>query len=448
MNKVLFSLCCTFCCVSAFSQVLSSDDMRGLSFGMSRLDVENVIGLPDRVPAKSEFNTSHREFGYSNTLLTDDVYGQMRVFYISDALVALGYGAGFQDNYSVGKRFFDQVLSRCNQNGYVLLQESNEPDDKGRMLSWSVFQDGKRNRIFIQYTYDIEWLCSVFFNSSQVFERAKDGVGSYEYWLGRQMGYFGYTSLPFNAAQSREWILSAANHGFADAQILIGGSILFGHSRYLNFGDNLEEGFRWIKMAADQGSAVGLVDLSNAYKLGRGCTPNAAQAFKYAEMAAKMGSPMGMLTLAECFDSGIGVKPDEKKAYQWYLKAAEAGDAIGMNMVGSLLLYSNVIPKDPEKAFEWYNKAYQTDSDPPFISTDLGRCYMLGYGCEIDAHKGVELFLEGANKGSSEAMYLLGVTYTNGYEDIKPDREAGKKWLIHAIEAGSQEAQDFFDRNY
>ena len=448
MNKVLFSLCCAFWCVSAFSQVLSSDDMHGLSFGTSRLEVENVMGPPSWVPQETEYNSSHTFFDYFNILLSDDVYGTLRALCISDALVALGYTADFQDNYSEGKRYFDQVLSRCNQNGYVLLQEANEPDDNGRMISWSLFQDGAGNRIYIQYTYDFEWLCRVCLNSSQVFKRAKEGDPDYEYWLGCRMWYYGYSTLPYNAAQSREWILSAANHGFADAQILIGESILFGYSRDLNFGSDPKEGFRWIKRAADQGSALGLVILSDAYKLGYGCTPNAAQAFKCAEMSAKKGSRMGMRALASCYDAGIGVKEDEIKALQWYLKAAEAGDALAMNMVGSLLLYSDVIPKDPEKAFEWFNKAYQTGSDYPFIPTDLGRCYMLGYGCEIDAHKGVELFLEGANKGSSDAMYLLGVTYTHGHEDIKPNREQGKKWLIKAIEAGNQEAQDYFDRNY
>ena len=255
---------------------------------------------------------------------------------------------------------------------------------------------------------------------------------------------------------------------------------------------NIEEGIKWLKMAADSGHAKALHVLGDCYREGEGVEKDNYKALElyhkaelnykkeylcrlmesivlalqdigeyekmmsYVEEYVQKGKgcrecslvknynkkerccPWMQEKLGNCYYNGNGVEKDYAKAVEWYTKAAEQGNAEGQWRLGNCYCSGNGVEKDDTKAVEWYTKAAeQGDSAGQWR---LGNCYYYGYGVEKDYVKAVEWYTKAAEQGDSDGQWLLGTCYILGY-GVEKDYVKAVEWYTKSAEQGNSDGQ-------
>lgn len=148
-------------------------------------------------------------------------------------------------------------------------------------------------------------------------------------------------------------ILTAAETGLIDAQVMLGQILLEGRG----IRRDCELAIRWFRIARAQGNAMAHNMLGRCLEHGWGCQPDpAAAAFEYRK-AAERGLDWGRYNLANLYATGRGVAQDQQHAFTLYRQAAEAGHAKSMNLLGRYLEEGLVLPADPVRARDWYRRS-------------------------------------------------------------------------------------------
>jgi hypothetical protein len=80
----------------------------------------------------------------------------------------------------------------------------------------------------------------------------------------------------------------------------------------------------WFRKAADQGSAVGQLQLAALYRDGKGVTHDMVQAAAWYRKAAEQGETTAQATLGLLCSLGQGVAQSDVEAYYWFDLAASA----------------------------------------------------------------------------------------------------------------------------
>jgi eukaryotic-like serine/threonine-protein kinase len=115
---------------------------------------------------------------------------------------------------------------------------------------------------------------------------------------------------------------SAADHGYAEAQNLLG--IL-----YATGGDGLKEddkqAIAWYQKAADQGFAKAQKNLGDIYFFGHGVDKDYKQAMTWYQKAADQGFAEAQFRLGYMYERGLGTKASLDDAIAQYKKAASNG---------------------------------------------------------------------------------------------------------------------------
>lgn len=109
----------------------------------------------------------------------------------------------------------------------------------------------------------------------------------------------------------------SADQGFVSAISYLG-LILNEEQRY-------EEANVYHRKAAELGDPYGIHNLGNAYFYGRGMTPDGKMAFQLWEKSASLGNPDSMTTLGKCYRDGKIVEKDIDKAIIFLTEAANRG---------------------------------------------------------------------------------------------------------------------------
>jgi eukaryotic-like serine/threonine-protein kinase len=116
---------------------------------------------------------------------------------------------------------------------------------------------------------------------------------------------------------------SAADHGYAEAQNLLG--IL-----YATGGDGLKEddkqALAWYQKAADQGFAKAEKNLGDMYFFGHGIDKDNKQALTWYQKAADQNFADAQFRLGFMYEKGLGVDQSNQKAIEQYKKAAGNGN--------------------------------------------------------------------------------------------------------------------------
>ena len=81
---------------------------------------------------------------------------------------------------------------------------------------------------------------------------------------------------------------------------------------------NLEEGFKWVKLAAEQDNDFAQFNLADMLYLGHGVKKDFSESFKWLKLAAKGGNSRAQNNLGYYFEKGIGVDVNLKEAKSWY----------------------------------------------------------------------------------------------------------------------------------
>ncbi|MDE6441461.1 MAG: sel1 repeat family protein [Clostridia bacterium] len=221
-----------------------------------------------------------------------------------------------------------------------------------------------------------------------------------------------------------KWLLQPAEHGNAEAQLLLGLSCLEL--------EKFEECYCWLKKSAEQGNAeaqywyaiyADIPEKEQEYWLNKSiengyqCAYNdLGRLYIYSEecrdyskgieiltYAAEKGYDGCMCSLAECYFDGLGVARDGEKAFYWYKRA---GFCYGRNHVGlgKCYLYGMGVKCDYKKALKYFNKHLDTDREAVY---ELGNCYFNGWGVEPDKDKAKSLWEQSAEYGFEKAKKAL-----------------------------------------
>lgn len=189
----------------------------------------------------------------------------------------------------------------------------------------------------------------------------------------------------FTPEHAVKWLMSAAEHGSADAMMVLGrlsGSVS-GES-----GDGAAES-EWYRKAAEQyrkdaenGDAEAQHILSEFYERGYGVEKDEAESVKWLRKAAENGIADAQFSLGTRYESGLGVQQDRAEAVRWYRSAADQGLAAAQRFLGDMYEGGNGVPQSSEEAAIWYRKAAEQGDRKS--QECLARMYREGRGVAQD----------------------------------------------------------------
>ena len=271
--------------------------------------------------------------------------------------------------------------------------------------------------------------------------------------------------------------------GITSVQEQLGTSYYYG----LGVEADSEEAVAQLTKAADQGDAIAMYLLGNAYASGTGTSRDEAKAKKmYAKFIAvgeadsgeNAGSGRIQAYLADCYAYGKGTEKDVDKAAAAAEKAVSA-DLTVFDMVKLADSYVEGVftktddttdtaaadtaaaavdtvaaegetesetPAIPAEAEELYAKALDSikalaDAGNVKAKTALGDYYFGGYaGIAQDYTKALELYTEAGEKGDADAQAQVGYIYQYGC-GVDPDYEKAMEWNNRAAQQGNAQGQ-------
>jgi uncharacterized protein len=87
---------------------------------------------------------------------------------------------------------------------------------------------------------------------------------------------------------------------------------------------NIAEGLKWLRLAAERGELAAQVQLATRYELGLGVAQDDGEAFRWYKHAAELGSPVGQLYVGLAYSNGRGAERDLVVAHMWLNLATAA----------------------------------------------------------------------------------------------------------------------------
>ncbi len=154
------------------------------------------------------------------------------------------------------------------------------------------------------------------------------------------------------------------------------------------------------------------------------------------EKAANQGSTMAMLALSDLYNTGRGVPQDNAKAASWLRKAADAGNSPAMNNLAAMYGLGEGVTKDALEARWWYEKAAAAGFAESMYQ--LGLIAQEGDGTRDDA-AAKAWFEKAAALDHPDALYSLGLMAAEGRGGPK-DEKLAKDYLARAAALGSEDA--------
>lgn len=116
---------------------------------------------------------------------------------------------------------------------------------------------------------------------------------------------------------------------------------------------NVEEAFKWFRLAAEQGYATAQYNLGSLYYYGTGVPKDTQEALKWYRKAADQGFIQAQYFLGWLFSRGV--EENFKESVLWFSKAAEQGDPEAQLSLGLMLLRGEDLNPDYVEAYKWIN---------------------------------------------------------------------------------------------
>ena len=193
----------------------------------------------------------------------------------------------------------------------------------------------------------------------------------------------------------------------------------------------MKEGFNALKKKVDSGDMHYANSLGYAYEFGIGTSLSIKEAMKYYDMSAKHNNALGMTNLADLY-----IQEDKlKKAKPLLVKAAkkEYGYAQYLLAMNFFDLYS----ENNKGALFWLEKA--ANNDEPEALYQLGVYY--SEGGEADLAKSIKYYQRAAELNHADAALALSYLYDEGIS-VEQDDDKALFFLKKAAELENQEAID------
>ncbi|EXX71851.1 hypothetical protein GLOIN_2v1784613 [Rhizophagus irregularis DAOM 181602=DAOM 197198] len=227
----------------------------------------------------------------------------------------------------------------------------------------------------------------------------------------------------------------AAEKENSNAQMFLGNLCKYGQGTK----KDIKQAIYWYRKAAENGNKIAQYNLSN-YCKGFGIDFNKEKAFNLYKTIVKKVHSIAQKHLERLYNNGEG--DNLKDTFYWYGKAAEGGCEIAQCYLGS---YYEYIIKNKVKAFNLYKKSSKKEYlDAQF---QLGYCYDVGNGTEVNKEKAFKLYKKLAEKEYSIAQNNLGILYING-EGTEEDLDKAIYWHNKAAKNGCDVAKYNLDIYY
>jgi len=213
-------------------------------------------------------------------------------------------------------------------------------------------------------------------------------------------------------------LLMAAKGGIKAAALRLAGH----YEQGLGLPLNLTEAAHWYRVAAESGDSLAQFKLAYMLEQGNGVPANPAAALIWYEQAALKGHEYAMLALAVAHERS-GELDRRTLARRWYLSAAEKGNRLAMRGVARLATeYGPAGAEACAEALHWLERAAQAGEGDAYA--DLGRLHLNGTCMAIDRRKAIALLGQGAELGSTEAMFGLAANLATSTapEDLRSAR--------------------------
>lgn len=214
-------------------------------------------------------------------------------------------------------------------------------------------------------------------------------------------------------------IRDSANSGNADAMYLLGswydepeGFIV---GKNLGISKDSFEAARWYRKAAENGHALAMNNLGNAYKSGEGVPKDYQKAIYWYKKAAEKDRSAAMLNLGYVYQAGgVGLSKDLNEAVFWFRKAADKGNAFAMNELGLLYENDEGSRQDITQAIKWYRKSAEQNFTGAIFN--IARLHDAGKGLEKDPRQAAELIVKLLKRKHYRSMDIM----KNGAKDWSP----------------------------
>ena len=264
--------------------------------------------------------------------------------------------------------------------------------------------------------------------------------------------------------QALPWISSAAERGYARAQVHIGEFYQKGTILPQDFAKALD----WYLKAAEQGDGLGMYHVALCYFNGEGVERDLEKAIELCRSAAEKGEPAAQYELGACYDYGYGVERDLEQALIWYRQAAENNHGEARFSLARCYQFGYGVEADGDMAMYWYERAMISPMPRrKQIQTvdNINRLIAEGYSAVLfgmfatlrtssDATikpaksatpaspqiQNVNDYQQAALQGDKNAQYLLGLSFFNG-RGVDSDRNKATEWYRMAAEQGHAMAQ-------
>jgi len=237
----------------------------------------------------------------------------------------------------------------------------------------------------------------------------------------------------FGAGSAEEEFLAAADAGQAWAQTRLG--IIYARTP-----DDVilwDKAVRLFQLAAAQGDAEALYELSGMATAGRGMEASDVMAFDYMRQAAELGLADAQYQLASMLKEGRGTVADASAALDWGRHAATQGHERAQFSLGCVLLESPEAAAKQE-GLQWLNAAADGGSRQAalFLAAALARGE---HDLAKDELRSEQLLKPLAEQDDAEAQFVIAWLYLFG-EKFTARREEARTWLEKAAANGHPQA--------
>ena len=265
------------------------------------------------------------------------------------------------------------------------------------------------------------------------------------------------------------YLEKAANQGNKHATAMLSDLISKAHDVDSS---QIGSGLALVQQSAEGGNATAAYSLGKMYTEGIKLPRNYELGRKNLELAAKLNNDAAYVLLADYYFNGWGVKRDLRKAHSLLATGKNKGNGDAVAKQGIAKLNGIGVKKDPraairdfelaaamnsslgelwlgftyarglggkainaETAYRHYRKSAQLGNPAGYLMVAL--CLRDGVGTGMGPSKAAKSYLNEAVKlGNTDAMYEMGLLYSNGVFVDKNLTEA-VKWFRRAAEAGN-----------
>lgn len=238
-----------------------------------------------------------------------------------------------------------------------------------------------------------------------------------------------------------KWLRAAAEQGSAKAQNYLGNCCYGGFGCPADY----EKAAEWFGKAAEQGYAEAVCNLGKChYYWGHIVGGGGEEGVKLFKKASELGCLRADYLLGISYWQGRGIEENDIKAMRFIKKAARGGFAKARWHLGFYYLGKIDYDEDPARAFEREESlAQQGNAEAQF---NLATHYYFGDGVIQNYKKAEFWYLKAAEQDLAPAIFRLCFMYAgNG---IKRNKEEQKRWLLYAAEKGLPQAQYALGHRY